>query len=191
MGQVGLGYGRDHVAGERIAHLAGQYATVVMVAGALITGFTVLSAAAGCRLRTVRGVPERLRSRTSWSRSNCGRTRPRLTHTPNCRRGARLCRKGCVSALANARTIRSIVPAERGRRQNAGLVFPKPAVITRPRTCLGNGQCRPAPTSEMAPRFPPRSDKRWERLRVSVPRDEAFLVQISRMAASTMSAATH
>ena len=35
-----------------------------------------------------------------------------LTHTPNCRRGARLW-KGCGSALARARTIRSIVPAER------------------------------------------------------------------------------
>src|SRR5271156_4505282 len=60
---------------------------------------------------------------TSWSCSNCGRTRPRLTPTPNCRRSARLCRRGWGSALASARTIPTTVPAERGRRQNAGLVF--------------------------------------------------------------------
>src|SRR6202040_3827715 len=60
---------------------------------------------------------------TSWSCSNCGRTRPRLTHTPNCRRGARLCRRGCGSAPASARTMPTTVPAEWGRRQNAGLVF--------------------------------------------------------------------
>src|SRR5882672_3557700 len=60
---------------------------------------------------------------TSWSCSNCGRTRPRLTPTPNCRHGARLCRRGCGSAPASARTMPTTVPAERGRRQNAGLVF--------------------------------------------------------------------
>ena len=52
--------------------------------------------------------------------SNCGRTRPRLTPTPNCRRSARLYRRGCGSALASARTIPTTAPAERGRRQNAG-----------------------------------------------------------------------
>src|SRR5580704_11578969 len=60
---------------------------------------------------------------TSWSCSNYGRTRPRLMPTPNCRRSARLCRRGCGSAPASARTIPTTVPAERGRRQNAGLVF--------------------------------------------------------------------
>jgi hypothetical protein len=48
---------------------------------------------------------------------------PRLTRTPNCRRSARLCRRGYGSALASARTIPTTVPAECGRRQNAGLVF--------------------------------------------------------------------
>src|SRR5882672_2717278 len=62
---------------------------------------------------------------TSWSCSNCGRTRPRLTPTPNCRRSARLCRRGCGSAPASARTMPTTVPAERGRHQNAGLVFRK------------------------------------------------------------------
>src|SRR5215813_5437852 len=52
---------------------------------------------------------------TSWSCSNCGRTRPRLTPTPNCRRSGRLCRRGCGSAPASARTIPTTVPAERGR----------------------------------------------------------------------------
>src|ERR1700730_9629803 len=51
---------------------------------------------------------------TSWSCSNCGRTRRRSTPTPNCRRSARLCRRGCGSALASARTIPITVPAERG-----------------------------------------------------------------------------
>src|SRR5229473_7079773 len=51
---------------------------------------------------------------TSWSCSNCGRTRRRSTPTPNCRRSARLCRRGCGSALASARTIPTTVPAERG-----------------------------------------------------------------------------
>src|SRR6266849_4594994 len=60
---------------------------------------------------------------TSWSCSNCGRTRRRSTPTPNCRRSARLCRRGCGSALASARTISITAPAEPGRRQNAGLVF--------------------------------------------------------------------
>src|SRR5882724_5155943 len=60
---------------------------------------------------------------TSWSCSNCGRTRPRLTPTPHCRHGARLCRRGCGSAPANARIMPTTVPAERRRRQDAGLVF--------------------------------------------------------------------
>src|SRR5215467_1653025 len=54
---------------------------------------------------------------TSWSSSNCGRTRPRSTPTPNCRRSARLCRRGCGSAPASARTIPTPVPAERRRRK--------------------------------------------------------------------------
>ena len=41
----------------------------------------------------------------------------------NCRRSARLCRRGCGSAPASARTIPTTVPAERGRRQNAGRCF--------------------------------------------------------------------
>src|SRR6266851_3729676 len=51
---------------------------------------------------------------TSWSCSNCGRTRRRSPPTPNCRRSARLCRRGCGSALASARTTPTTVPAERG-----------------------------------------------------------------------------
>src|SRR6516162_5448303 len=59
----------------------------------------------------------------SWSCSNCGRTRPHSTPTPNCRRSARLCRRGCGSAPASARTTPSTAPAEPESRQNAGLVF--------------------------------------------------------------------
>src|SRR5271156_90000 len=60
---------------------------------------------------------------TSWSYSNCETPRRHSPPTPNCRRGARLCRRGCGSAPASARTMPTIVPAERRRRQNAGLVF--------------------------------------------------------------------
>ena len=46
-----------------IAHLAGQYATVVMVAGALITGFTVLSAFTATRVYLSEQFPTALRGR--------------------------------------------------------------------------------------------------------------------------------
>ena len=46
-----------------IAHLAGQYATVVMVAGALITGFTVLSAFTATRVYLSEQFPMALRGR--------------------------------------------------------------------------------------------------------------------------------
>src|SRR5262249_46160876 len=83
---------------------------------------------AGCRLRTVRGVPERLRSRQAGPArivEGPGRARP----TPNCRRGARLCRRGCGSALASVRTIPTALPAERGGRPIAGLVFRNRSVL--------------------------------------------------------------
>src|SRR5215468_7601781 len=51
---------------------------------------------------------------TSWSSSNCGRTRRHSTPTPNCRHSARRCRKGCGSAPASARTIPTTAPAEPG-----------------------------------------------------------------------------
>src|SRR6516165_6715582 len=51
---------------------------------------------------------------TSSSCSNCGKTRPHSTPTPSCRPGARLCRRGCGSAPASARTTPTTVPAERG-----------------------------------------------------------------------------
>ena len=46
--------------------------------------------------------------------SNCGRTRRHSTPMPSCRGSARLCRTGCGSAPASARTIPTTVPAERG-----------------------------------------------------------------------------
>jgi hypothetical protein len=46
-----------------MAHLAGQYATVVMVAGALITGFTVLSAFTATRVYLSEQFPTALRGR--------------------------------------------------------------------------------------------------------------------------------
>src|SRR5438067_7952710 len=82
----------------------------------------------------------------TWPCSNGGPTRPRSTPAPNCRRSARLCRRGCGSAPASARTIPTTVPAERGRRQKCRSRISKPAATTRPRTCRGNGRCRPAPT---------------------------------------------
>jgi MFS family permease len=45
------------------AHRAGQYATVVMVTGALITGFTVLSAFTACRVYLSEQFPTALRGR--------------------------------------------------------------------------------------------------------------------------------
>jgi MFS family permease len=46
-----------------MAHRAGQYATVVMVTGALITGFTVLSAFTACRVYLSEQFPTALRGR--------------------------------------------------------------------------------------------------------------------------------
>jgi len=46
-----------------LAHRAGQYATVVMVTGALITGFTVLSAFTACRVYLSEQFPTALRGR--------------------------------------------------------------------------------------------------------------------------------
>ena len=46
-----------------MAHRAGQYATVVMVAGALITGFTVLSAFTAIRVYLSEQFPTALRGR--------------------------------------------------------------------------------------------------------------------------------
>jgi MFS family permease len=46
-----------------IAHRMGDYATVVMVAGALITGFTVLSAFTACRVYLSEQFPTALRGR--------------------------------------------------------------------------------------------------------------------------------
>jgi MFS family permease len=46
-----------------MAHLAGEYATVVMVAGALITGFTVLSAFTATRVYLSEQFPTALRGR--------------------------------------------------------------------------------------------------------------------------------
>src|SRR6266404_4911028 len=100
---------------------------------------------------------------TSWSCSNCGRTRPRLTPTPNCRRSARLCRRGCGSAPASARTIPTTVAAERGGAKmqvsyfetgryyapsNLPREWPMPAPTTARRACApfaarrGNGDAR-------------------------------------------------
>jgi hypothetical protein len=46
-----------------VAHRMGDFATVVMVAGALITGFTVLSAFTACRVYLSEQVPTALRGR--------------------------------------------------------------------------------------------------------------------------------
>ena len=60
----------------------------------------------------------------------------------------------CGSAPASARTIPTTVPAELGERQTCRPRISKPAATTRPRTCRGNGRCRPAPTTARRARAP-------------------------------------
>jgi MFS family permease len=55
------------------AHLAGQYATVVMVTGALITGFTVLSAFTAVRVYLSEQFPTALRGRGQFFGESFGR----------------------------------------------------------------------------------------------------------------------
>ncbi len=56
-----------------IAHSAGQYATVVFVAGALITGFTVLSTFTAVRVYLSEQFPTALRGRGQYFGESCGR----------------------------------------------------------------------------------------------------------------------
>jgi MFS family permease len=56
-----------------IAHFAGHYATVVFVAGALITGFTVLSTFTAVRVYLSEQFPTALRGRGQYFGESCGR----------------------------------------------------------------------------------------------------------------------
>jgi MFS family permease len=56
-----------------IAHSAGHYATVVFVAGALITGFTVLSTFTAVRVYLSEQFPTALRGRGQYFGESCGR----------------------------------------------------------------------------------------------------------------------
>jgi MFS transporter, putative metabolite:H+ symporter len=56
-----------------VAHLAGRYATVVFVAGALITGFTVLSTFPAVRVYLSEQFPTALRGRGQYFGESCGR----------------------------------------------------------------------------------------------------------------------
>jgi MFS family permease len=56
-----------------IAHRAGELATVAMVTGALITGFTVLSAFTACRVYLSEQFPTALRGRGQPSGESTGR----------------------------------------------------------------------------------------------------------------------
>jgi MFS transporter, putative metabolite:H+ symporter len=56
-----------------IAHSTGQYATVVFVAGALITGFTVLSTFTAVRVYLSEQFPTALRGRGQYFGESCGR----------------------------------------------------------------------------------------------------------------------
>ncbi len=56
-----------------VAHSAGRYATVVFVAGALITGFTVLSTFTAVRVYLSEQFPTALRGRGQYFGESCGR----------------------------------------------------------------------------------------------------------------------
>ncbi len=56
-----------------VAHYAGHYATVVFVAGALITGFTVLSTFTAVRVYLSEQFPTALRGRGQYFGESCGR----------------------------------------------------------------------------------------------------------------------
>lgn len=56
-----------------MAHTTGTYATVVMVAGALITGFTVLSTFSAVRVYLSEQFPTELRGRGQYFGESCGR----------------------------------------------------------------------------------------------------------------------
>ncbi len=56
-----------------VAHAAGRYATVVFVAGALITGFTVLSTFTAVRVYLSEQFPTALRGRGQYFGESCGR----------------------------------------------------------------------------------------------------------------------
>jgi MFS family permease len=56
-----------------VAHHAGSYATVMFVAGALITGFTVLSTFTAVRVYLSEQFPTALRGRGQYFGESCGR----------------------------------------------------------------------------------------------------------------------
>ena len=58
---------------DGVAHSTGQYATVVFVAGALITGFTVLSTFTAVRVYLSEQFPTALRGRGQYFGESCGR----------------------------------------------------------------------------------------------------------------------
>ena len=60
-----------------MAHSAARYATVVFVAGALITGFTVLSTFTAVRVYLSEQFPTALRGRGQYFGESCGRFRRR------------------------------------------------------------------------------------------------------------------
>src|SRR6516162_481118 len=63
-------------------------------------------------------------------------------------------RRGCGSAPASARTIPTTAPAEPGEAPKCRPRISKPGATTRPRTCRGNGRCRPAPMTARRVRAP-------------------------------------